>query len=217
MPYNLGPELKRDFPHLMRARYENFGRGGGRGGGRGAPPAIPRSQCITNASAVDKARGEAAREREATAKAEERAEKTRQRFLKSQEALFNSQKETDAAKKKELSEAMRGIDFKQRQAQWDAAYEFWCNNPDENRDEQGVCLSWKLRRDRALTAKQGVGKKPELPGDRPGFGDLKKSTVNKPSSMPQSKAELEDEDDDECSDIMWNRLVLARVSNPTGI
>ena len=101
------------------------------------------------------------------------------------------QKETDAAKKKELSEAMRGIDFKQRQAQWDAAYEFWCNNPDENRDEQGVCLSWKLRRDRALTAKQGVGKKPELPGDRPGFGDLKKSTVNKPSSMPQSKADRE--------------------------
>ena len=96
MPYNLGPELKRDFPHLMRARYERFGRGGG----RGAPPAIPRSQCITNASAVDRARGEAAREREATAKAEERAEKTRQRFLKSQEALFNSQEETDAANKR---------------------------------------------------------------------------------------------------------------------
>ena len=96
MPYNLGAELKRDFPRLMRARFEKFGRGGGRGGGRGAPPAIPRSQCITNASAVDKARGEAAREREATAKAEERAEKTRQRFLKSQEALFNSQEETAA-------------------------------------------------------------------------------------------------------------------------
>ena len=92
MPYNLGAELKRDFPRLMRARFEKFGRGGG----RGAPPAIPRSQCITNASAVDKARGEAAREREATAKAEERAEKTRQRFLKSQEALFNSQEETAA-------------------------------------------------------------------------------------------------------------------------
>ena len=97
MPYNLGMELKRDFPHLMRARYEKFGRGGGRGGGRGAPPAIPRSQCITNASAVDKARGEAAREREATAKAEERAEKTRQRLAASQLALFNSQEETDAA------------------------------------------------------------------------------------------------------------------------
>ena len=97
MPYNLGMELKRDFPHLMRARYEKFGRGGGRGGGRGAPPAIPRSQCITNASAVDKARGEAAREREATAKAEERAKKTRQRLADSQLALFNSQEETDAA------------------------------------------------------------------------------------------------------------------------
>ena len=97
MPYNLGMELKRDFPHLMRARYEKFGRGGGRGGGRGAPPAIPRSQCITNASAVDRARGEAAREREATAKAEERAKKTRQRLADSQLALFNSQEETDAA------------------------------------------------------------------------------------------------------------------------
>ena len=97
MPYNLGMGLQRDFPHLMRARYEKFGRGGGRGGGRGAPPAIPRSQCITNASAVDKARGEAAREREATAKAEERAEKTRQRLAASQLALFNSQEETDAA------------------------------------------------------------------------------------------------------------------------
>ena len=97
MPYNLGMELKRDFPHLMRARYEKFGCGGGRGGGRGAPPAIPRSQCITNASAVDKARGEAAREREATAKAEERAKKTRQRLADSQLALFNSQEETDAA------------------------------------------------------------------------------------------------------------------------
>ena len=97
MPYNLGMELKRDFPHLMRARYEKFGRGGGRGGGRGAPPAIPRSQCITNASAVDRARGEAAREREATAKAEERAEKTRKLLADSELALFKSQEETDAA------------------------------------------------------------------------------------------------------------------------
>ena len=97
MPYNLGMELKRDFPHLMRARYEKFGRGGGRGGGRGAPPAIPRSQCITNASAVDKARGEAAREREKTKEANERMEKMSKRFAASQLALFNSQEETDAA------------------------------------------------------------------------------------------------------------------------
>ena len=109
MPYNLGMELKRDFPHLMRARYEKFGRGGGRGGGRGAPPAIPRSQCITNASAVDKARGEAAREREATAKAEERAEKMSKRFADSQLALFNSQEETAAANERiaGLEEALR--------------------------------------------------------------------------------------------------------------
>ena len=100
MPYNLGMELKRDFPHLMQARYEKFGRGGGRGGGRGAPPAIPRSQCITNASAVDKARGEAARERKKTKEATARTEKTRQCLAKSQEALFNSQKETDAAKER---------------------------------------------------------------------------------------------------------------------
>ena len=58
---------------------------------------------------------------------------------------------------------------------------------DESRENEGDLI---MAAD-ALTAKQGVGKKPELPGDRPGFGDFKKSTVNKPSSMPQSKADRE--------------------------
>ena len=104
LPNDIGQLARDDFPNLWRTRQEKFGRGG-----RGAPPAIPRSQCITNASAVDKARGEAAREREKTKEATARAEKISKQLADSQFALFNSQEETAAANERiaGLEEALR--------------------------------------------------------------------------------------------------------------
>ena len=111
LPNDMGTELTRDFPDLMEARYQMFGRGGPR-----AAPAIPRRAAIADASALARAQAERARQREATAKAEERAEKTRQRLFKSQEALFNSQKETDAAK-----ERLAGLENELRRARQQSA------------------------------------------------------------------------------------------------
>ena len=94
LPDDIGKMIGDDFPHLWRARQEEFGRGGR----SGTAPAIPRSQFVANESAAAAARGEAAREREEDSKeAEERAEKTRKRLADSQLALFKSQEETDAA------------------------------------------------------------------------------------------------------------------------
>ena len=92
LPNDMGTELTRDFPDLMEARYQMFGRGGPR-----AAPAIPRRAAIADASALARAQAERARQREATAKAEERAEKTRKLLADSELALFKSQEETDAA------------------------------------------------------------------------------------------------------------------------
>ena len=96
LPDDIGKMIRDDFPHLWRARQEEFGRGGRSGTAR----AIPRSQFVANESAAAAARGKAAREREKTKEATARAEKTRKLLTKSQEALFNSQKETDAAKER---------------------------------------------------------------------------------------------------------------------
>jgi len=93
LPNDIGPLTRDDFPHLWRARQEEFGRGGR----SGTAPAIPRSQFVANESAAARARGEAAREREKTKEANERMEKMSKRFAASQLALFNSQEETDAA------------------------------------------------------------------------------------------------------------------------
>ena len=57
-----------------------------------------------------------AREREKTKEAEERAEKTRQLLAESQEALFNSQEETDAAK-----ERLAGLENELRRARQQSA------------------------------------------------------------------------------------------------
>ena len=92
LPDDIGTELTRDFPDLMRARYEKFGRGG-----RGAAPAIPRRAAIADASALAQAQAERSRQREATATAEERPKKTRKLLADSELALFKSQEETDAA------------------------------------------------------------------------------------------------------------------------
>ena len=93
LPDDIGKMIRDDFPHLWRARQEEFGRGGR----SGTAPAIPRSQFVANESAAAAARGKAAREREKTKKAEERAEKISKDFRDSQLALFNSQEETAAA------------------------------------------------------------------------------------------------------------------------
>ena len=93
LPDDIGKMIRDDFPHLWRARQEEFGRGGRSGTAR----AIPRSQFVANESAAAAARGKAAREREKTKEAEERAEKTRKLLADSELALFKSQEETDAA------------------------------------------------------------------------------------------------------------------------
>ena len=84
LPDDIGKMIRDDFPHLWRARQEEFGRGGRSGTAR----AIPRSQFVANESAAAAARGKAAREREKTKEAEERAEKISKRFRDSQRALF---------------------------------------------------------------------------------------------------------------------------------
>ena len=93
LPDDIGKMIGDDFPHLWRARQEEFGRGGR----SGTAPAIPRSQFVANESAAAAARGKAAREREKTKEATARAEKTRKLLAESELALFKSQEETDAA------------------------------------------------------------------------------------------------------------------------
>ena len=93
LPDDIGKMIGDDFPHLWRARQEEFGRGGR----SGTVPAIPRSQFVANESAAAAARGKAAREREKTKEATARAEKTRKLLAESELALFKSQEETDAA------------------------------------------------------------------------------------------------------------------------
>ena len=91
LPNDIGQLARDDFPNLWRTRQEQFGRGG-----RGAAP-ILRSQFVANESAAARARGKAAREREKTKEATARAEKWSKRFAESQDALYKSQTETDAA------------------------------------------------------------------------------------------------------------------------
>ena len=111
LPNDIGTELNRDFPDLMEARYQKFGRGG-----RGAAPAIPRRAAIADASALARAQAERARQREATAKAEERTKKMSKRLEESQRKLFESQEETDAA-----NERLAGLKHELRRARQQSA------------------------------------------------------------------------------------------------
>ena len=111
LPNDIGTELTRDFPDLMEARYQMFGRGGPR-----AAPAIPRRAAIADASALARAQAERARQREATAKAEERTKKMSERLAKSQRELFKSQEETDAA-----NERLAGLKHELRRARQQSA------------------------------------------------------------------------------------------------
>eukprot|EP00316_Scyphosphaera_apsteinii_P023717 CAMPEP_0119350108 /NCGR_PEP_ID=MMETSP1333-20130426/109891_1 /TAXON_ID=418940 /ORGANISM="Scyphosphaera apsteinii, Strain RCC1455" /LENGTH=334 /DNA_ID=CAMNT_0007362719 /DNA_START=195 /DNA_END=1199 /DNA_ORIENTATION=+ len=43
-------------------------------------------------------------------------------------------------------------------AQHDAMYEFWCNDPVKDRDSSGICLRWKLNRDRDLVRRERAAK-----------------------------------------------------------
>ena len=111
LPNDIGTELTRDFPDLMEARYQMFGRGG-----RDAAPAIPRRAAIADASALARAQAERARQREATAKAEERTKKMSKRLEESQRELFKSQEETDAA-----NERLAGLKHELRRARQQSA------------------------------------------------------------------------------------------------
>ena len=111
LPNDMGTELTRDFPDLMEARYQMFGRGGPR-----AAPAIPRRAAIADASALARAQAERARQREATAKAEERTKKMSKRLEESQRKLFESQEETDAA-----NERLAGLKHELRRARQQSA------------------------------------------------------------------------------------------------
>ena len=111
LPNDMGTELTTDFPDLMEARYQMFGRGGPR-----AAPAIPRRAAIADASALARAQAERARQREATAKAEERTKKMSERLAKSQRELFKSQEETDAA-----NERLAGLKHELRRARQQSA------------------------------------------------------------------------------------------------
>ena len=111
LPNDMGTELTRDFPDLMEARYQMFGRGGPR-----AAPAIPRRAAIADASALARAQAERARQREATAKAEERTKKMSERLAESRRELFKSQEETDAA-----NERLAGLKDELRRARQQSA------------------------------------------------------------------------------------------------
>ena len=111
LPNDIGTELTRDFPDLMEARYQMFGRGGPR-----AAPAIPRRAAIADASALARAQAERSRQREATAKAEERTKKMSKRLEESQRELFKSQEETDAA-----NERIAGLEDQLRRARQQSA------------------------------------------------------------------------------------------------
>ena len=111
LPNDMGTELTTDFPDLMEARYQMFGRGGPR-----AAPAIPRRAAIADASALARAQAERARQREATAKAEERTKKMSKRLEESQRELFKSQEETDAA-----NERLAGLKDELRRARQQSA------------------------------------------------------------------------------------------------
>ena len=111
LPNDMGTELTTDFPDLMEARYQMFGRGGPR-----AAPAIPRRAAIADASALARAQAERARQREATAKAEERTKKMSKRLEESQRKLFESQEETDAA-----NERLAGLKDELRRARQQSA------------------------------------------------------------------------------------------------
>ena len=111
LPNDIGTELTRDFPDLMEARYQMFGRGGPR-----AAPAIPRRAAIADASALARAQAERSRQREATAKAEERTKKMSKRLEESQRKLFESQTETDAA-----NERLAGLKDELRRARQQSA------------------------------------------------------------------------------------------------
>ena len=111
LPNDIGTELTRDFPDLMEARYQMFGRGGPR-----AAPPIPRRAAIADASALARAQAERARQREATAKAEERTKKMSKRLEESQRKLFESQEETDAA-----NERLAGLKHELRRARQQSA------------------------------------------------------------------------------------------------
>ena len=111
LPNDMGTELTRDFPDLMEARYQMFGRGGPR-----AAPAIPRRAAIADASALARAQAERARQREATAKAEERTKKMSKRLEESRRELFKSQEETDAA-----NERLAGLKHELRRARQQSA------------------------------------------------------------------------------------------------
>ena len=111
LPNDIGTELTRDFPDLMEARYQMFGRGGPR-----AAPAIPRRAAIADASALARAQAERARQREATAKAEERTKKMSERLAESRRELFKSQEETDAA-----NERLAGLKHELRRARQQSA------------------------------------------------------------------------------------------------
>ena len=111
LPNDMGTELTTDFPDLMEARYQMFGRGGPR-----AAPAIPRRAAIADASALARAQAERARQREATAKAEERTKKMSKRLEESRRELFKSQEETDAA-----NERLAGLKHELRRARQQSA------------------------------------------------------------------------------------------------
>ena len=111
LPNDMGTELTSDFPDLMEARYQMFGRGGPR-----AAPPIPRRAAIADASALARAQAERARQREATAKAEERTKKMSERLAESRRELFKSQEETDAA-----NERLAGLKHELRRARQQSA------------------------------------------------------------------------------------------------
>jgi len=49
-----------------------------------------------------------------------------------------------------MHEKLSQMSLEERKTAKDAMLEFWCNDPAVDRDEQGVCLMWKLRRDKHL-------------------------------------------------------------------
>jgi len=50
--------------------------------------------------------------------------------------------------KESIVAMMKGLSHQDHAAQRERMFEFWCNDPQNDRDESGLCLSWKLRRER---------------------------------------------------------------------
>ncbi|EOD09049.1 hypothetical protein EMIHUDRAFT_105753 [Emiliania huxleyi CCMP1516] len=74
----------------------------------------------------------------------------RQWRLRSDEKLLPEERNDLKQQEQRLRPAERAALLREQK---EAVLDFWCNNPTVDREEKGVCLLWKVRRDKQLAAK----------------------------------------------------------------